>query len=185
MKPENAKRTLILTAADGLLMKHGLRGTSMEAIAKAAGIAKPTLYAYFPDKQAVFKLLADQLIAGRQQDFLVALRGEGDIIHRVGAALIAKHKATMLMSSGSPHAAELYSERDPVAGAQFRNLESELASALEGELSFAGVERARLLTQLLLAASDGVGHKATSPAELGPALRLLCERLIRPDLRGS
>ena len=69
--------------------------------------------------------------------------------------------------------------------AALKAYESELAAALEGELSFVGIERARLLTQLLLAASDGVGHKATSPAELGPAVRLLCERLIRPDLRGS
>jgi hypothetical protein len=88
----------------------------------------------------------------------------------------------MLLLSGSPHAAELYSERDRLAGPQFRELDRELAAALEAELTDAGIGRARLLTQLLLAASGGIGHKATSPAELGPALRLLTERLIRPEL---
>jgi AcrR family transcriptional regulator len=182
MKPVESKREVIMAAAGGLLLKHGLRGTSMEAIARAAGIAKPTLYAYFPDKQAVFMAIAEQLISGWRHDFLTALRGDGDIVQRVGAALVAKHKGAMQLLSGSPHAAELYSERDRLAGAQFRGLDGELAAALESELNFAGIERARLLTQLLLAASGGIGHKATSPAELGPALRLLSERLIRPDL---
>jgi hypothetical protein len=53
---------------------------------------------------------------------------------------------------------------------------------LESELATAGVVRARLVTQLLLAAGYGIGHKATAIAELGPALRLLSERLIRPEL---
>jgi hypothetical protein len=39
-----------------------------------------------------------------------------------------------------------------------------------------------MVTQLLLASAHGIGQKAQSPAELGPALRLLAERLIRPEL---
>ncbi len=53
MAPAEAKRDAIITAAGNLMLKHGLRGTSMEAIAREARIAKPTLYAYFPDKEAV------------------------------------------------------------------------------------------------------------------------------------
>ena len=182
MTPAEGKRVLILTAASGLLLKHGLRGTSMEAIARAAGIAKPTLYAYFPDKAAIFQALVTQLIAGWRQDFLAALSGDGDIVQRVGAALTAKHKGAMKLLADSPHATELYGEHDRLAAPQFRTLDGELTAALERELAAAGVARARLLTQMLLAASFGIGHKAQSPAELGPALRLLAERLIRPEL---
>lgn len=182
MAANDGKRTVILTAASELFLKHGLRGTSMEAIAGYAGIAKPTLYAYFADKTAVFEAIAEQLIAAWRADFLTALHGEGDIVARVGAALTAKHKGAMRLLSGSPHAAELYGEHDRMAGAQFRRLDAELAAALEAELTQAGVARAKLITQLLLAASFGIGKKAQSPAELGPALRLLAERLIRPEL---
>jgi AcrR family transcriptional regulator len=177
-----AKREAILEAAQRLLLKHGLRGTSMEAIARAAGVAKPTLYAYFADKPAIFTALVERLIAGWRTDFLAALRGEGDIVQRVGAALTAKHKGAMRLLAGSPHAAELYGEQERLAAAQFRGFDAEIAGALEAELAAAGVARPRLLTQLLLAASFGIGHKATAPAELGPALRLLAERLLRPEL---
>jgi hypothetical protein len=44
------------------------------------------------------------------------------------------------------------------------------------------VTRARIVTQFFLAASFGIGRKAQSMAELGPAFRLLSERLIRPEL---
>jgi AcrR family transcriptional regulator len=182
MKPPEGKRDAILAAASGLFLKHGLRGTSMEAIAKAAGIAKPTLYAYFAGKTAVFADLAGQLVAAWRADFLAALRGEGDIVSRVAAALTAKHKGAMRLLAGSPHAAELYGEHDKLAGPQFRALDAELSAALEAELVAAGVAHPRQLTQVLLAAAYGIGHKAQSPAELGPALRLLSERLIRPEL---
>jgi AcrR family transcriptional regulator len=182
VKQTAGKREAILAAASALFLKHGLRGTSMEAIARAAGIAKPTLYVYFADKGAVFRAISEALIAGWRREFLAALGGEGDVAARVAAALIAKHKGAMRLLAGSPHAAELYGEHDRIAGAQFRAFDTELSAALEAELAAAGVSRARLLTQLLLASAFGIAHKAQSPAELGPALRLLCERLIRPEL---
>ena len=182
MTPTEGKREAILQAAATLFLKHGLRGTSMEAIAREARIAKATLYAYFDDKAAVFTALLEELVAAWRAEFLEALRGEGDLVQRVGAALTAKHKAAMRLLAGSPHAAELYGEHDRLAGPSLRGLDSELLAALEHELARAGIGRARLLAQLLLAASFGIGQKAQSAAELGPALRLLAERLIRPEL---
>jgi AcrR family transcriptional regulator len=182
MRTREGRREAILVATQTLLLKHGLRGTSMEAIARAAGIAKPTLYAYFPDKPAIFLALVERLVAAWRRAFVDALEGDGDIVQRVGAALTAKHKAAMRLLAGSPHAAELYGEQDRLAAPQFRALDAELSAALERQLAAAGVVRARLIAQMLLAASAGIGHKAQSPAELGPALRLLSERLIRPEL---
>jgi AcrR family transcriptional regulator len=176
------KRQAILTAAAKLLLKQGFRGTSMEAIARAARVAKPTLYAYFPDKTAVFLAIVEQMIASWRLVFGLAMSGDGDIVQRVGAALTAKHKAVMQTLAGSPHAAELYGEHQRLAAAQFHAYDSETAITLEAQLTLAGVVRARLVTQLLLASAYGIGQKAQSPAELGPALRLLAERLIRPEL---
>lgn len=177
-----AKREAILAAAQELMLKLGLRGTSMEAIAREARIAKPTLYAYFPDKTAIFEALVEAVIAEWRRNFVGALSGDGDIVQRVGAALTAKNKGAMRLINASPHAAELYEAHDRVSAPQFRRFDAEVAVALEAALHRAGVVRARFITQMLLAASFGIGHKATSPAELGPALRLLAERLIRPEL---
>ncbi len=49
-----AKRGRVLQAAQELFLEHGYERCTMEAIAAAARVSKPTLYRYFPDKQALF-----------------------------------------------------------------------------------------------------------------------------------
>ncbi len=48
------KREQILHGAQRLFLARGYTGTSTDAIAKAAGISKETLYAYYPNKEALF-----------------------------------------------------------------------------------------------------------------------------------
>jgi TetR/AcrR family transcriptional regulator, mexJK operon transcriptional repressor len=49
-----AKRRRVIDAAQDLFLENGLQRSTMEAIALAAHVSKPTLYRYFPDKQALF-----------------------------------------------------------------------------------------------------------------------------------
>ncbi len=184
MRPNEGKREAILQAAQLLFFKHGIRGTSMEAIAREAKIAKPTLYAYFTDKGAVFAALADALCAQWRDEFALGLRGEGDVVERVGAALSAKYKAAARLIEGSPHAEEIYGAHDHAKTAMFAAFETDLGKMLETELGRAGIARPHMVTQILLAASFGIARKARSVAELGPAIRLLTERLLRPELDG-
>jgi AcrR family transcriptional regulator len=51
------RRPLVLDAAFELLLEHGYEGTSMDAIAAAAGVTKPVVYACFPSKEELFKAL--------------------------------------------------------------------------------------------------------------------------------
>ncbi len=44
---ESPKRQLVLDAAASLFMAHGYGAVSMDAVARAAGVSKATLYAYF------------------------------------------------------------------------------------------------------------------------------------------
>ena len=66
-----------------------------------------------------------------------------------------------------------------------RAVEQEVEAAITGALQQAGIARPRPLTQLLLASAYGIGSKSATPAEIGPAIRLLVERLVRPELAGS
>jgi AcrR family transcriptional regulator len=51
------RRPLVLDAALHLFVEHGYRGTSMDAIATAAGVTKPVLYDCYPSKEALFAAL--------------------------------------------------------------------------------------------------------------------------------
>jgi len=65
----NPKRTAILDAAKRAFLAHGYSGASMEAIAEAAPVSKPTLYSHFKGKQELFAAV----IAGQCEDLLGTL----------------------------------------------------------------------------------------------------------------
>ena len=48
-------------------LEHGFDGTTMEAVARAAGIAKRTLYARYPDKEALFVDVVPPAIGGWEE----------------------------------------------------------------------------------------------------------------------
>lgn len=154
----------------------------MEAIAREAQIAKPTLYGYFADKDAVFGAIIAEIGTDIHAAVEGALAGEGDVAARIAAALNAKYRVINKVLQGSPHAGELYDEHGREGTEAFSGLDGWVETTIGEALSEAGVARPRPLAQLVLAAAFGVGRKAQNPAEIGPALRLLVERLVRPEL---
>jgi TetR/AcrR family transcriptional repressor of mexJK operon len=66
-----AKRDAILKAARDLLLEHGYGQTSMEMVAAAAGVGKPTVYNHFGSKEELF----EAIIAVRRQAVMERIRG--------------------------------------------------------------------------------------------------------------
>ncbi len=54
------KRRQVVEAAARLFMAQGYGATSMDAIAREAGVSKATLYAYFPGKDALFAAIVGE-----------------------------------------------------------------------------------------------------------------------------
>jgi len=175
MATREARRKAILDAAEALLLAHGPRAASMAAIAVRAGIAKPTLYAYFADKPALIAALRERFAADARAAVAAGLAGGEALPRRLGAALAGAHKAMWRRRARSPHADALFAV--PAESAA-----TEIAAAVTAELVDAGIARPRPLARLLLAATAGIAAEAATAAELGPAIRLLAERLLAPDL---
>lgn len=82
---ESPKRQLVLDAATSLFMAQGYGAVSMDAIARAAGVSKATLYAYFNSKDQLFatiiceacqqNIAATDLLPGSGTDLREALLG--------------------------------------------------------------------------------------------------------------
>jgi len=70
-KPHNPKHQAILEAARHAFLTHGYSGASMEAIAEAAPVSKPTLYNHFKGKQELFAAV----IEGQCESLLTTLSG--------------------------------------------------------------------------------------------------------------
>lgn len=178
---QSAKRTRILDTAQMLFLLQGLRGTSMEAIAEQAGVAKPTLYKYFADKLAVFDALVDRIIVDIRNAVSAALAGPGGAPERVAAALSAKHKIIFRLLENSPHAEELYFA--PKAGnpAALEALDDWVLEQTAAAYAAEGRSDAQALARLVMAAADGISRHAKHAAEVGPAVRIAVARLSVPE----
>jgi AcrR family transcriptional regulator len=175
------KRERILAAARDLFLRQGLRATTMEAIAKGAGMAKPTLYAEFPDKDAVFLAILEQLVADKLASFEAAMAGPGPLAERIGVALAAEFGVIAAAIVTSPHVDELFSAHKQ-ATALFAASDHKVRTRLEAELAGANVGDPARLARLLLDASFGVAQKSIAADTLADDLKLLAARLLGPEL---
>ena len=66
----------ILAAALQSVHQHGFKERSMRALGRAVGVTAPTLYDYFPSKDAVLDALFLEAVRMMQRDFEIAVASE-------------------------------------------------------------------------------------------------------------
>ena len=76
---ESPKRQLVLDAATALFMAHGYGAVSMDAIARAAGVSKATLYAHFSSKDQLFATIIGEACRQNMSVGNFLRGGEADI----------------------------------------------------------------------------------------------------------
>ena len=176
------KRRRIIDAAWRLALRNGLRATTMEALAREASVAKGTLYAHFPDKDAVFDGAVADLLVELAAAFDRGMLSDGAIAERIGAALAGKYGVVARAIEGSPHADEIldaHHRYGPRVAAFDQRVESEVAAAL----GKAGVADPAALARIVIGAAGGVARALPGAEATERAIRLVCRRLIEPATR--
>ena len=94
------RRPEVLDAALKLFLEGGYEGTSMEAIARAAGVTKPVVYACFPGKEELFRALLrreEERILGE-----IAAAFEGADLNDPESTLVDGYTAFLRAVAASP-----------------------------------------------------------------------------------
>ena len=87
------KKDLIVAAAHALFLDDGFVTTSMEAIARRAGVSKATLYAHFEGKEALFADVMERVChqaGGPTLGDLAAAGGPAEVLTGAGRILIER-----------------------------------------------------------------------------------------------
>ncbi len=165
------KRERIVAAATRLFSRYGFKRTSVDLLATEAGVAKPTIYAYFEDKDDIFRAVVqsvcDDFLAGAD----AASQGKGTIEERLAAMLSAKFTRYWELVHASPHTQELMDSHGRLGAeivqrtdrAYLERLVALLASSKEIEPKRVGLTPASAAA-LLLRAASGAAYDATSVA---------------------
>jgi AcrR family transcriptional regulator len=177
-RAKTIRRDRILDAAEGLFARVGLRSATMEAIASASSVSKATLYAYFPDKMAVFSAFASRLANDMQSGVISALEEKGNLVDRIFNALMAKHGRAFDAAIGSPHALELLDTRRHEFGQLFNAMDRAIEDAIFRALQATGCRKPRDDARLIFCASIGISEQAKSREELEMDLRRLVSAIL-------
>jgi AcrR family transcriptional regulator len=104
-RSETAKRA-ILAAAHALLREGGPGAVTMEAVAERAGVGKPTVYRWWPDRHAVamaalMETESRERAVGRSASALSALRSQLRAISKRFATSTGRHVTSMIAAADS------------------------------------------------------------------------------------
>jgi len=119
-----AKAAAIRRAAGELFLAHGLRNTSMDAVANAAGVSKQTVYSHFRGKDDLFRAVIAAKVADHQLD-AAAMPAEAELraaLVTIGERylelifdpeVVAMFRLVIAESHAYPKVAELFYESGP------------------------------------------------------------------------
>jgi AcrR family transcriptional regulator len=114
----------IAAAALRLFARYGYKRTSMDDIAREAGVARATLYLHFKGKDDVFRAMLAGLGAQVETRCREALATPGPFAQRLAALMEAHHGTAFAAFSAGEHLGELKAVMLAIAGAELAAFET-------------------------------------------------------------
>ncbi|HTW84284.1 MAG TPA: helix-turn-helix domain-containing protein [Candidatus Sulfotelmatobacter sp.] len=170
---ETSRYRRVLRAAEELFKRDGFRGVTMEAVARGAAVAKPTLYSYFKNKDELYVAVCARLTRLLRETVEHALTSDEPLDARLANAIVAKHRVVFTLVRSSPHAAELFSAKDATAAQLFADLDETLLGLLAGALRVddALARRADTLARALYFGSAELAARSASADAMDAEVR--------------
>jgi len=119
---QKKNQAAILAAGLKVFSQYGFRGSTLDQIAKEAGLSKPNLIYYFSSKDAIYKALLDRLLENWMEP-IYQIDATGDPVEE----LIGYAKRKLEMSQNYPAESRLFAN-EIIQGAP------QIGDALRGEL---------------------------------------------------
>jgi AcrR family transcriptional regulator len=152
--PRSTERlVLIRAAATRVFARFGYRRTTMGEIAAEAGMSRPALYLLYPNKEAIFRDLAEALLSEGLEAAAAAWPPGAPVEPGLEAALLAKELPLFRLLAESPHAAEIFAAGNQALADLHADHEARFIALLAERLEAAGspepASRARLVAHAI------------------------------------
>lgn len=176
-----SKRSAILEVTKEVFLRYGYKKTSMEDVARAAGLSRQGLYLHFPTKEALFRAGVQHLAESTRMAAQTALaRDDLDLQARLLATFEAVHGHAIGQSWGE-HMDELLEASTELVGPVLSDLEQAIVADVAETISSAGHDAvkdvARALAELLYSVSIGIKHRVSTKEayseRMGEAVRVV------------
>jgi AcrR family transcriptional regulator len=155
---QDVRLAKVLDAAYACFVRHGVRKTTMEDIAVAAGMSRPAVYQYVRSKDDAYRRLAARVYDGALHEARAAAAGPGTLAQRLDRTLATKLALTQRLFDDTPYAGELVTgeaQRGYLADLTGLLAETITTAAAEADLTL-GPEHAHEIAELALALARGL-----------------------------
>src|ERR1700692_3724549 len=105
VEPSDARQAPLLDAAVGVFARYGYRKTSMDEVARAAGVSRQGLYLQFANKEEWFRKAVEQSLNDQLNAAIAALSRREDSLERRLIAACDAWSGRFIGSLGSAAAA--------------------------------------------------------------------------------
>jgi AcrR family transcriptional regulator len=183
--PDAGRRRQIIQAASGVFLRYGLRKTSMEDLAHAAGLSRQGLYLHFANKDEVFRAVIEQLAQLTLAAAKAELARRSDALENRLLAAFGAMASAALADADAASVRELFASATELAGDVVTRLDEQIVSVLAQALrerrrgrGAAGDIPPRALAEHLYATAYGLQHRGHLGADylhrMRIAIRLVC-----------
>src|SRR6266849_2548765 len=132
---DTEKRTRILQAAQSLFIRYCVKRTSIDEVARAADIAKGTLYLYYESKEMLFAEVAKNICADILAEARRAAAMPAALADRLVGILDAEIGVMHRLVEQSPHVRELTETKEAIASATFATLNRDIKGLINTVIS--------------------------------------------------
>jgi AcrR family transcriptional regulator len=165
------RRPLILDAALEVYVEHGYRGTSMQAVADAAGVTKPVVYECFSNKDELLLALLDRE-ERRLMDAITESLPRNLVSDNVEAVLAAGLTAFLTGAGQAPNSWRVVFDSGFSSGSVVAERVRRVREMVVGQL------RELVRQYMVLGGVDDIDRKAPVVAELITSVCESCARML-------
>ena len=189
---QRTKRETLLSTAQQLFARFGLKKTTVEEITRLTRIAKGTFYKYFPDKEALFREVVEKESASLVSTIREAVAQVSTSQEKMRAYLIAKARKITELTNLYQVTRERIDEYWPqIEGVREKYLTEERRIVREilvggtdkGELEIANPELTAFAIVIAVKGLESSWMMETSPLKLEEGVDLLLNILFRGILK--
>ena len=190
-----AIRARLISAGQDLFSRRGIRATTVEQLARAAGISKGAYYFFYPSKEALFFAIVEQVETAIQArlEAQVAEAPQDALRLLLRASLQARDENPLFDVATSEEALSVLRTMSPEEQEVFLRRDIEMTESIAARLQQSGVvlNASPILLAGLLRAMVFVGmHRDDVGAGIAPAVEdflidALTEALAGKDSRGA
>jgi AcrR family transcriptional regulator len=186
-EPRDERRSAILDAATAVFLRYGYKKTSMDDLARAAGLSRQGLYLSFATKEALFKAGVLRLVETTRAAGEAALaRSDRSVEDRILDLFVAVH-GQLIGEPVAEHMTELMETARALVGPVADELEQAQVADLARVLRTSGIAAAwkdldasaKDLAEQLMATSYGAKHRAKNADEYRERMRVAVQMICR------